>query len=139
EQSIAGVISTGTHGTGLKLGNVGTKIVGMRMVTGTGDAISITEQDTDLLNAARLSLGALGIITEVTIQCVADYDLEYTAYWCKFDDILDQMETLAQQNTRVKFWWLIPPIGPKDNVIMTTENPPAVPAAQKSSNNAALP
>jgi hypothetical protein len=59
----------------------------------------------------------------MTIQYVPDYDLEFAAYWCKFDDIVDKMETLAQQNTRVKFWWLIPPNGAKDNVIMTTENP----------------
>jgi FAD/FMN-containing dehydrogenase len=123
EQSIAGAISTGTHGTGLTLSNIGTQIVAVRLVTGTGNTIDITESDPDRLNAARLSLGALGIITEVTIQCVPDYELEFAAYWTKFDTIVDQMETIAQQNTRVKFWWLIPPIGPKDNVIMTTENP----------------
>lgn len=123
EQSIAGVISTGTHGTGLTLGNIGTQIITIRLVTGTGDVISITEQEKDRLNAARHSLGALGIITQVTIQCVPDYNLEFAAYWTKFDAIVDQMETLAQQNMRVKFWWLIPPIGPKNDIIMTTENP----------------
>ena len=129
EQSIAGAISTGTHGTGLTFGSIGTQIIGARLVTGTGDIISITEAEPDRLNAVRLSLGALGIITELTIQCVADYDLEFAAYWHKFDSIVDQMETLAQQNARVKFWWLIAPIGPKNDVIMTTENPPAAPSA----------
>lgn len=42
----------------------------MRLVDGTGNVKVITQADPDLLNAARLSLGALGIITEVTIQCV---------------------------------------------------------------------
>ena len=139
EQSIAGAVSTGTHGTGLTLGSLSSQIIGMRLVTGTGDSISITDQDADLLNAARLSLGALGIFTEVTIQCVADYDLEYTTYWCKFDDVVDQIDTLAQQHKRVKFWWLIPQIGSKDNVIMTTENPPGAPAAGPAGNHSALP
>lgn len=129
EQSIAGVISTGTHGTGLAFGSIGTQVIGMRLVTGTGDVKVITQTDQDLLNAARLSLGALGVITEVTIQCVPDYNLEFAAYWHKFDAIVDQMDTLAQQNTHIKFWWLIPPIGAKDDVIMTTENPPAAGAA----------
>lgn len=129
EQSITGAFSTGTHGTGLTLGNIGMQIIGVRLVTGTGQIISITDQEPDRLNAARLSLGALGIITEVTLQCVPDYDLEFAAYWTKFDAIVDQMETLAQQNTRVKFWWLIPPIGPKNDVIMTTENPVGTTAA----------
>src|SRR5262245_5058891 len=70
EQSIAGAISTGTHGTGISFGNIPTSIVGMKLVTGTGDVLTITEADTDLLDAARVSVGALGIITQVTIQCV---------------------------------------------------------------------
>lgn len=129
EQSIAGAISTGTHGTGLTFGNIGTQIIGARLVNGTGDIVTITEADQDRLNAVRLSLGALGIITELTIQCVADYDLEFAAYCHKFDAIVDQMETLAQQNARVKFWWLIAPLGPKNDVIMTTENPVGASAA----------
>lgn len=132
EQSIAGAISTGTHGTGLTLSNIGTQIIAAQLVSGTGDLVSITEADPDRLNAVRLNLGALGIITQLTIQCVPDYDLEFAAYWCKFDDIVDKMETLAQANTRVKFWWLIPPIGDKDNVIMTTENPIGAAAAPAS-------
>jgi FAD/FMN-containing dehydrogenase len=132
EQSIAGAISTGTHGTGLTLGSIGTQIIGARLIDGTGNIVTITETDVDLLNAVRLNLGALGIITELTIQCVADYDLEFAAYWHKFDAIVDQMETLAQQNTRVKFWWLIAPIGPKNDVIMTTENPATGPTSTVS-------
>lgn len=134
EQSIAGAISTGTHGTGLTLGSIGTQIIGVRLVSGTGDIVTITNQEPDRLNAARLNLGALGVITQMTIQCVADYDLECATYWCKFDSIVDKMETLAQTNTRVKFWWLIPPIGAKDNVIMTTENPPGSSTTPASSN-----
>jgi FAD/FMN-containing dehydrogenase len=134
EQSIAGAISTGTHGTGLKISNIGTQIIGMKLIAGTGDVINITQAATDVLNAARLSLGALGIISEVTIQCVDDYQLELAAYWYKFDEIVDQMETLAKENTRVKFWWLIPPMGVKDNVIMSTENP--IPGATGSTSAA---
>jgi FAD/FMN-containing dehydrogenase len=138
EQSIAGAISTGTHGTGLTFGSIGTQIIGVRLVSGTGDIVTITDQEPDRLNAARLNLGALGIITQMTIQCVADYDLECATYFCKFDSIVDKMETLAQTNTRVKFWWLIPPIGAKDNVIMTTENPPGS-SATAASSTAGLP
>ena len=138
EQSLAGAISTGTHGTGLTFGSIGTQITSVRLVTGTGNIITVTEQEKDRLNALRLSLGALGIITELTLKCVPDYNLEFAAYWCKFNDIVDQMETLAQQNARVKFWWLIPPIGGKEDVIMTTENPVAT-AATSGPSLAGLP
>ena len=131
EQSIAGATATGTHGTGLGIGNLSTQIVGMKLVTGTGELLSITESDGDLLHAARVSLGALGIITEVTIQCVCDYALEYTAYWCKFDDILAKLDALIHENARVRLWWLVPPLGAKDHVILTTMNPPAAATGPK--------
>jgi len=129
EQSIAGAISTATHGTGLPFGILATQIVSMRLVTGTGDILAIKETDTDLLRAARVNLGALGIITEITLQCVKDYDLEYTAYACGFDEALAKLEDLNKNNTRVRLWWLVPAIGPKDRVIVTTMNPPGTGSA----------
>jgi FAD/FMN-containing dehydrogenase len=128
EQSIAGAISTGTHGTGIRLGNLSTSIVGMHIVTGTGDLLDIKETDTDLLDAARVSLGALGIITQVTIEIVPLYNLEYSAYWGKFDDVIDKIDILNQENERFLIWWLVGPIGPKDNVVVVTMNPPGTPA-----------
>jgi L-gulonolactone oxidase len=127
EQSIAGAISTGTHGTGLRLGNISSSIVGMNLVTGTGDLLKIKESDTDLLDAARVSIGALGIITQVTIEVVPIYNLEHTTYFCKVDDVIDKIETLNQENERFLLWWLVAPIGPKDNVLVITMNPPGTP------------
>jgi L-gulono-1,4-lactone dehydrogenase len=127
EQSIAGAICTGTHGTGLRLGNLSTSIVGMKLVTGTGEPLSIREADGDLLDAARVSLGALGIITEVTVEYVPIYNLEYAAYCCKFDDVVDKFDVLNQENERFLLWWLVPPIGSKENVIVITMNPPGTP------------
>src|SRR5262245_46035118 len=118
EQSIAGAISTGTHGTGIRLGNLATSIVGMRLITGTGEPVTITETDADLLDAARVSVGALGIITQVTIDVVPIYKLKHTTYFCKFDDVIDKLNTLAGENERFLVWWLVAPIGPKDNVLV---------------------
>src|ERR1700755_3237651 len=56
-QTIAGAISTGTHGTGAKLGGLATQVQGMQLVQPDG---SLLEADADLLPAAALSLGALG-------------------------------------------------------------------------------
>jgi L-gulono-1,4-lactone dehydrogenase len=128
EQSIAGAISTGTHGTGSRLQNISASIVGMRLVTGTGDVRTITDTDIDLLNAARVSIGALGIITAVTIEYVPLYDLEYRAYWCKLTDVIDKFDILNHENERFLVWWLVAPIGSKDNCIVVTMNPPGTPA-----------
>ena len=128
EQSIAGAISTGTHGTGLRLGNLATQIVRIKIVTGTGEVKEITDNEMALLNAVRVNVGALGIITEVTVQCVQNYDLEFSAYWCRFEDIIDRIDTLNTENERVRIWWFPKPLfGIKHNIVISTMNPPGTP------------
>lgn len=129
EQSIAGAFSTGTHGTGLKLPSLSSLISAIRLVDGTGQVHDIAAAD---LPAARLSLGMLGIITQITIDCVPYYELEYNAYVCRFDDIVDRLDELAATNDRALLWWMRPPVGPGDRIIIVTKNavgaPPGFPA-----------
>lgn len=68
-QNFVGAFTTGTHGTGSGLGNIATQVVGFRVMDSSGE-ITVANQthNADLLPAFRLSLGALGIITEVTVQ-----------------------------------------------------------------------
>ena len=75
-QSIAGAIGTATHGTGAGHGNIATTIVGMEIVTGDGTVRRADEDnDPELLRVARVGLGALGIVTEVTLRCVPAFNL----------------------------------------------------------------
>lgn len=121
EQSIAGATATGTHGTGLRLGALHTQIKSAKLVDGAGQVRTVsTPAD---LAAVRLSLGALGVITEVTLDTVPDYKLEYCAYLCRLDDILGRIDQLNQENERMLFWWFLPPVGPRDCVIVITKNP----------------
>jgi FAD/FMN-containing dehydrogenase len=124
EQSIAGAFSTGTHGSGLKLGAISTQVLGVRLITGNGEEHTITEQHTEDLAAARINLGALGIITQVTLDCVDDYQLEYTAYLTTFDAVIPHIDQLIQENDRVVLWWLLPPDCPRDTAILITKNAP---------------
>jgi L-gulono-1,4-lactone dehydrogenase len=128
EQSIAGATATGTHGTGLRLGNLATQIVGMKVVTGTGDVKTIDETDMKTLRAARVNFGALGIVVEVTLDCVKNYDLEFSAYWCELDDVLDKIDVLNQENDRMRIWWTPKPLfGMKHDTIISTMNTPGTP------------
>jgi len=62
-QSIAGAISTGTHGTGARFGSIATQVVGLTLVTASGQVIECSaEQRPDIFKAAQVSLGALGVI-----------------------------------------------------------------------------
>lgn len=122
EQSIAGAFSTGTHGSGLGLGAISTQVVGVRLVDGRGELRTITEQHSEELAAARINVGALGIITQVTVECVPDYQLEYTAYLATFDAVLSHIDQLIDENDRVVIWWLVPPHCPRDTAILITKN-----------------
>lgn len=75
-QTVAGAISTGTHGTGAKLRNISSQVVAMELVLADGSVRELTaEGDPDLLRAARVSIGALGVISSVTLRCVPAFTL----------------------------------------------------------------
>jgi FAD-linked oxidoreductase len=73
-QTVAGAIGTGTHGTGAAFGPIASQVVGLQLVTPAGDVLELGEDD-PLLPAARVSLGALGVVTAVTLQCVPAFAL----------------------------------------------------------------
>lgn len=74
-QSIAGALSTGTHGTGLRMPAFASQVVALELMLADGSVLRCTAEDGDLWDAARVSLGALGIIVSVTIQAVPHYNL----------------------------------------------------------------
>jgi L-gulono-1,4-lactone dehydrogenase len=75
-QTVAGAISTGTHGTGAKLRNISSQVVAMELVLADGSVRELTaENDPELLRAARVSIGALGAISSVTLRCVPAFTL----------------------------------------------------------------
>ena len=95
-QTLAGAISTGTHGTGLDLHSLSGNVTGLRMVTAAGEAMSISEDtDPDLFRAACVSVGALGILTEITLQNRKAYRLKARNWAAPIDDVLAEFETSA--------------------------------------------
>jgi FAD/FMN-containing dehydrogenase len=122
QQSIAGATATGTHGTGLRYPSMSTSIKALRLVRGDGAIEDITANAPDLLGAARLSLGAFGAISQLTLECVPYYEVDYDAYVVSFDRAVQDLPTLAQENERVLMWWFhLEPL-PRDRVIIITKN-----------------
>ncbi len=106
-QSIAGAIGTATHGTGLELGNLATTIVAMEIVTGTGEVIRCDEStDPELLRVARVGVGALGIVTEVTIQCVEAFNLHVVENVEPLDELLEGWDDNIASNRHFEFFWI---------------------------------
>ena len=76
-QSIAGAIQTGTHGTGSRFTGFAGMVRALRLVLADGSVVDTSPaQDPDLFEAARLGLGTIGVVLEVTLQCVPAYRLE---------------------------------------------------------------
>ncbi|MBB0245124.1 FAD-binding protein [Streptomyces alkaliphilus] len=109
-QAIAGAIATGTHGTGTTLPNLGANLVGGRLVTGTGAVVPFGEEagpdhDPDLLRAARVSLGALGVMTSLTLRLLPDHDL-HRVNWCTHIDwALEHFHRLAAAHRHFDLYW----------------------------------
>jgi L-gulono-1,4-lactone dehydrogenase len=106
-QSIAGATQTATHGTGLAFGNLATAIVGMELVTGTGDVVRCDEDhDPELLRVARVGLGALGVVTSVTLQCVPAFDLHAVETVEPLADVLADLDGLFATNDHAELMWV---------------------------------
>jgi L-gulonolactone oxidase len=105
EQSIAGAIATATHGSSLQHGNLSTLVRGMRLVTGRGDVLDLGEAD-PRLPAARVGLGALGVVTQVTLQCVPPFRLEERMRSIPEREAHASCADLARRSEFGKLWWL---------------------------------
>lgn len=105
-QSIAGVIATGTHGTGRTLRNLSDMLLGGRLVTGKGEIVDFAvERDPELMRALRLSLGSFGIFTELRIKALPDYQLRRQEWCTHIDDCVTHWEELVEQNRHFDFYW----------------------------------
>ena len=107
EQSIAGAISTATHGSGVDHGVLSTQVVGLRLLTMDGVVRELSaQQDPVLFDAARVGLGCLGIITAVTLRCEAAFRLAETATPMSFIEATTRIPELVSAGEYVKLWWL---------------------------------
>jgi FAD-linked oxidoreductase len=95
-QTITGAISTATHGTGTSFGNLSSRVEGVRLVTANDEILDIREGD-DLL-AARVGLGALGVISAVTLRCVPAFRIHRIDEPRPLDDTLARFDQLVDDN-----------------------------------------
>jgi L-gulonolactone oxidase len=104
-QSIAGAISTATHGTGAKLRNLSSQVEALELVTGDGGVLEVDGSDVDLLGAARVGLGALGVVTAVTLRCVPAFTLEGLDAPAPVEEVLATLDERVEGNDHFEFYF----------------------------------
>jgi L-gulonolactone oxidase len=129
-QSLAGALSTGTHGTGTRLPNLSGQVESVELVLADGSERTLDEGD--LLRAARVSLGALGVIAAVTLRCVPAFRLHNTDRPEPLEDVLSSLQQRADGHDHFEFWTF-----PHADVALTrthdrTEAPPKTPGRTRA-------
>lgn len=106
-QTLAGATATGTHGTGVALQNLSAYVTSLRLATPNGELLDIDSSNSDLFNAARVSLGALGVITQMTVQNRASYKLKKKEWSAPTEDILANFDELAASHRHFEIFPLV--------------------------------
>ncbi|MBL7728359.1 MAG: FAD-binding protein [Dinghuibacter sp.] len=105
-QSVAGAICTGTHGTGIQFGNLSTQVSQITFINGKGETVTCSEtEEVELFKAVQVSLGAFGIITEVTFKCVSSYTLNLQVGKKPLEEVLQQLHHYNTRNRNFEFYW----------------------------------
>ena len=105
-QTLAGALSTGTHGTGARLGGLGTQVEALELVLADGSVVSCSATSRpELFAAARIGVGALGVITTVTLRCVPSFTLLADERPVPVEEVLEQFDALAAANDHFEFYW----------------------------------
>jgi L-gulonolactone oxidase len=105
-QTISGALATGTHGTGARFRGIADAVVGLEVVLADGSVRRCdADDDPDLFQAARVGLGAVGIVTEVTLQCVPAFRLHAREEPGSLGATLDSFDDVVASADHVEFYW----------------------------------
>jgi FAD/FMN-containing dehydrogenase len=106
-QSLAGAVSTATHGTGVKFGNLSTQVAGLRVVTASGEILTLTRAaDSDLFRAAAVSFGLFGVISQIKLRALSAYRLHEKTWATSFAECREIVDRLIGENEHFEFFWI---------------------------------
>lgn len=105
-QTLGGVVGTGTHGTGRKLGNFSSAVAGFRLVAANGDLLNCTpDENSEIFAAGRCSIGTLGVMTEITMHVRPAHKLIEKNFLLPSQELFAQLDTLVNGNRHFEFFW----------------------------------
>lgn len=105
-QTISGAIATGTKGSGPRFGSLSSTLRAVRLVNGMGEIVTITDDQPDLLHAAQVSVGMLGVFLDLSLQCVPAYKLREQNAVLPFAEVDARWDEFLNGYRHFSFWWL---------------------------------
>ncbi|MEW2576131.1 D-arabinono-1,4-lactone oxidase [Streptomyces syringium] len=106
EQTVSGAVSTGTHGTGRDSASLAAQVTGLELVTADGSRLTCSARENpDVFAAARLGLGALGVITAITFAVEPEFLLRAREEPMPFDRVTAEFDQLVAENEHFEFYW----------------------------------
>ncbi|MGW9431248.1 D-arabinono-1,4-lactone oxidase [Streptomyces decoyicus] len=106
EQTVSGAAATGTHGTGRDSASIAAQITALELVTADGSVLTCSaEENPDVFAAARLGLGALGVVSELTFAVEPEFLLTAREEPMAFDEVTDRFDELVAENEHFEFYW----------------------------------
>jgi L-gulonolactone oxidase len=125
-QTVSGAISTGTHGTGAKLGGLATQVHALDLVVADGSALHCSaDENPDVFAAARVGLGALGVIVAVTLRCEPAFALAAAEAPATLDEVLEDLDENVIGNDHFEFFWF-----PHTRRVLTKRNNRVLPGTE---------
>jgi L-gulono-1,4-lactone dehydrogenase len=103
-QTLGGALATATHGTGLRHPNLSAQVEAVELVLAGGEERTLTRADGDLLRAARVGLGTLGVVVAVTLRCVPAFALHGLDRPEPLEDVLADLQERAERHDHFEFW-----------------------------------
>jgi FAD/FMN-containing dehydrogenase len=105
-QQIAGAVATATHGSGIRNTSLSGVVRGVRLVTAAGDVREIGEDEPALLRAAQVSVGMLGVVTELELEVTGAYRLKEQVDVWPWDEVMERWEEPVHGHRHFGFFWL---------------------------------
>ncbi|MGW3622479.1 D-arabinono-1,4-lactone oxidase [Streptomyces sp. NPDC000880] len=106
DQTVAGATSTGTHGTGRESASIAAQIRALELVTANGSVLTCSEKENpDVFVAARIGLGALGVVSAITFAVEPVFLLTAREEPMAFDKVTAEFDALFTENEHFEFYW----------------------------------
>jgi FAD-linked oxidoreductase len=105
-QTLAGVVGTGTHGTGVTLGSLSSEVAGFRLLTANGEILPCTPtENSEMFAAGRTSMGSLGVMIEISMNVRPAYKLVERNFLLPIQELWEKLAGFVRDNRHFEFFW----------------------------------